>query len=455
MPVSAEELYAWHARPGAFERLTPPWQRVEVLRRSGGIEDGARIDLRIYQGPIPTIWKIEHRNHVSGEQFEDHLLEGPFPVFRHRHRFESLGGGRSRLIDSIAFEMPGGRVTELVAGRWLLGQMRRAFAWRHAVTRADLAAHAEAACGPMRVAVSGASGLIGGRLSAFLTTGGHEVVPMIRHGGSGVSERRTDRIRWSWPKYQIDAGAMEGLDGVVHLAAEPIMGSWTPNKKRLIRESRVRGTRLVAEAVSRLRRKPKVLVVASAIGIYGDRGQTFLDEGSPVGDGFLAEVAEAWEAAAEPARAAGIRVVNARIGIVVTPTGGALAKMLPAFWMGAGGRLGHGNQWWGWIGLDDVVGVLHRALVDERMAGAVNLVSPGIVTNRGFTAALGKAIRRPTWFPVPRGLLRLAMGRQMANEVLLSSQRVRPEVLGELKYGYRHPDLRPMLAQQLGMEDAV
>lgn len=454
MPVSAETLYAWHARPGAFERLTPPWQRVDVLRRCGGIDDGDRIDLRVWQGPIPTVWKIEHRNHQPGVQFEDHLLCGPFRSFRHRHRFEAIDAKRSRLVDTIDFEMPGGRLTELIVGRWLLGQMRRAFAWRHAVTREDLAAHAEDESGAKRVAISGATGMIGGRLASLLTTGGHSVVSMVRHGSKPPGFVGGRGVRWSWEHGQIDAGGLEGLDAVVHLAAEPIMGSWTPGKKQLIRDSRVRGTRLIAETLSRLKKKPRVLVVASAVGVYGNRGQMIVDEKDPVGEGFLAEVARDWEEAAEPARRAGVRVVHARIGVVMSPKGGALRAMLPAFRMGVAGRLGFGNQWWSWIGLDDVAGALHHLVVMESLEGPVNLVAPRAVRNREFTATLAGVLRRPAVIPMPQGLVRFLFGREQANEVLLASVRAEPTKLSGSGYRYRQPDLEMMLDEVLGAEDA-
>lgn len=453
-PVDSASLYAWHARAGAFERLTPPWQDVRVLKRCGGIEDGGRIDVRVHQGLIGATLKLEHRHHRAGERFEDHLLEGPLPAFRHAHLFEAVSGSRSRLIDDLAFSLPGGRAGEAVAGGWVEQQLRRVFAWRHTLLRHDLEAHRRAGVSPMRVVVSGATGLIGSRLSAMLTTGGHEVVPLTRHGSRSRPVGAEEPVFWSWQHGQVDASGLEGSDAVVHLAAEPILGRWTEEKKRLIRESRVRGTRLISETLAGLARKPRVLVVASAIGFYGHRGDEELDECSESGEGFLAEVAEGWEEATRVAEDAGIRVVHARIGLVMTPKGAALEQMLPAFRWGVGGKIGDGGAWWSWISLDDVVGGLHHCLTRDELSGAVNLVGPEPVTNEVFTRALGKVLGRPTLVPVPRKAVRLAFGSELADEVLLASQRVRADKLVGSGYRFRHPDLSVMLRTHLGLEEA-
>ncbi|QDU70976.1 TIGR01777 family oxidoreductase [Mucisphaera calidilacus] len=455
IPVPASELYAWHTRPGAFERLVPPWQDVRVLRREGSIHDGDRIDLRVGPGLGATTWKIEHRGHRTGEAFEDHLLSGPFRSFRHRHLFESIDAERSRLIDAIDFELPAGWLSEPVAGWWIRQQLGRAFAWRHAITRDDLSAHARFGGARMSVAVSGSTGLIGRSLCAMLTTGGHAVHPLVRHDGKRLVPGGIDPVRWSWEHQQIESNRLDGLDAVVHLAAEPILGNWTPEKKRLIRESRVMGTRLISETLARLRRKPSVLVVASAIGIYGDRGDEVLDETSSAGEGFLPEVAAGWESATRPAEDAGIRVVHARIGLVMTPRGAALAQMLLPFRMGAGGPLGDGRAWWSWVELEDVVGALHHALMDEAIRGAVNVVSPEPVRQGDFARSLGRALWRPSFVPTPRFMVRLAFGRELADAALLGSQRVLPEKLTAAGYRFRQPDLSAMLRTSLGIEETA
>jgi uncharacterized protein (TIGR01777 family) len=288
----------------------------------------------------------------------------------------------------------------------------------------------------MKAAISGASGLIGSALRASLARGGHEVSALVRRAPRGA-----DEIAWDPQRGTIDAGRLEGLDAVVHLAGEGIAsGRWSAARMERIRSSRERGTALVAGAVARLARKPRVLLCASAIGYYGDRGEEWLDESSSQGRGFLAGVCAAWEAAADPARAAGVRVVHLRFGVVLSAAGGALARMLLPFRLGVGGRLGSGRQYMSWITLDDALAALQRVLASEELRGAVNAVSPGPVTNAEFTAALGRALHRPAVLPVPAFALRLALGG-LADEALLASARVRPRVLEAAGHAFLHPQL--------------
>jgi uncharacterized protein (TIGR01777 family) len=257
-------------------------------------------------------------------------------------------------------------------------------------------------------------------------------------------------IAWDPAAGRIDAARLEGFDAVVHLAGEPIAeGRWNEAKKRRILESRVAGTRLLCETLARLSSPPRVLVCASAIGWYGDRGDETLTEDSAPGGGFLADVCRQWEAAADPARAKSIRVVHLRSGVVLTPAGGALNKMLTPFRMGVGGVVGSGSQWMSWIGLDDEIGAILHALVTESLSGPVNAVAPRPVTNREFTKTLGGVLGRPTVMPMPAFAARLVFG-EVADALLLSSQRVQPARLEATGYRFRHPDLAGALAHLLG-----
>ena len=258
-----------------------------------------------------------------------------------------------------------------------------------------------------------------------------------------------DTVRWD-PEHATPLTALDGVDAVVHLAGENIAsGRWTPERKRKIHESRAKGTRVLAEALAALPHPPRVLVSASAIGIYGDRGDAILDETSAPGDGFLADVCRAWEAATAPLAAAGTRVVHLRFGVVLTPSGGALAQMLPPFRVGLGGPVGSGEQFVSWIGIDDLVGAIHHAIVHDELAGAVNAVAPEPVRNRELAAAIGRALHRPAVVPVPAAVLRLALG-EVADELLLSSARVVPLRLAAAGYRFRTPDVDEALAHVLG-----
>ncbi len=297
----------------------------------------------------------------------------------------------------------------------------------------------------MKILVSGSTGLIGSALVPFLTTGGHSVVRLIR------SQPRPGQaaVHWDTAAGSIDSSALEGLDAVVHLAGENIaVRRWTPAQKARIRDSRVQGTRLLAQSLARLQQPPKVMVCASAIGFYGDRGEELLTEASAPGSGFLTDTCRAWEAAAQPASGKGIRVVNLRLGVVLSPKGGALAKMLLPFRLGVGGQIGSGRQYMSWIEIDDVVGVIHYALTTDELRGPVNAVAPNPVTNREFTKTLGRVLSRPTIFPMPAFAARLAFG-EMADELLLASTRVKPARLQNSGYYFRHPQLEGALRHLL------
>jgi uncharacterized protein (TIGR01777 family) len=294
-----------------------------------------------------------------------------------------------------------------------------------------------------RVLVSGVSGPIGTALLASFEPQSTQVVRLVR-------ERARNAAQISWdPLAPVPPAAVSGFDAVVHLAGESVVGRWTDKKKTAIRESRVLGTRHLAAALAQCESKPRVLVSASAIGFYGDRGDEVLGEESPIGRGFLPEVCSEWEEATQAAREAGIRVVNIRIGMVLSPKGGALAKMLTPFKLGLGGRMGSGRQWCSWIHVDDIVGAIHHAMRTEsgasQLSGPVNLVAPNAVRNTDFTKVLASVLRRPAIFPVPKIALRVAFGKQAVEELLLASQRVQPGKLGAIGYTFRFRELRAAL----------
>ena len=444
IPATAEELWRWHARPGALERLTPPWERAEVASRTGGIEDGSRVVLRVPLGPFRTTWVVEHRDVRPGRSFRDVQVAGPFARFEHEHRMEADGSGAAFLEDRIEYALPLGALGRALAGRRVARRLERVFAWRHETLREDVARHAAAeGVAPMRIVVTGASGLVGSSLVPFLTTGGHEVVRAVR-GAAGTGE-----VRWS-PETGFDPALLAGADAVVHLAGEGIANArWSAAVKERLRASRVKGTRAVAETVARASPRPRTLVVASAVGFYGDRGEEPVDETSAPGTGFLCDVARDWEAAADPARAAGVRVVHLRFGVVLSAAGGALRRMLLPFRLGVGGVIGSGAQRMPWISIDDAVGAVHHVLVRDDLAGPVNVVAPETATNREFTKTLGRVLGRPTIFPMPAFAARIAFG-EMAGPLLLTGQRVLPKRLAESGFRWRHGTLESALRHVLG-----
>lgn len=435
--VSASEAFRWHARPGALERLTPPWSPVAVEERHGGIEPGGRVVLRIPVGPFSVRWVAQHTDYVEGRLFRDVQVSGPFARWDHTHRFEPLGPGACILEDRVEYALPLGPLGSVAGGFLVPGMLEPMFAYRHRITAGDLAAHARwKEREPQHFLVSGAGGLVGRALLPYLTTGGHRVTPLRRDGGA--------------PFASVGENEADPVSAVVHLAGEPIAGArWNRAVKQRILESRVQGTRALCESLARWRHKPRVLVSASAIGFYGDRGVEPLDESAAPGEGFLAHVCREWEAATAPARDAGIRVVHLRIGVVLTSAGGAPAQLLTPFRLGAGGRLGDGRQYMSWIGLDDLLDAILHASMHDRLEGSVNAVSPRPTTNAEFTDVLGRVLRRPAWFPIPAPVARAVFG-EMADEMLLASTRVEPARLIRSGFTFRTPTLDAALRHTLG-----
>jgi uncharacterized protein (TIGR01777 family) len=354
--------------------------------------------------------------------------------WRHTHEFFDAPGGGTRVRDEVDTTVPG-------------AALRPTFVYRHRQLADDLAAHRDAAAAgmqPMVVAVTGASGLVGSALTAFLTTGGHRVIRLVRRPARSKDERQ----------WRADAPApdlLSGVDAVVHLAGASIAGRFTAGHKAAIRDSRIEPTRLLAQVAADTDNGPRAFVCASAVGIYGfDRGDAVLCEESVRGEGFLADVVADWEAAARPAEVAGLRVVNVRTGIVQAAAGGTLRLLRPLFLAGMGGRLGSGRQWLSWIGLDDLVGIYHRALYDTRLTGPVNAVGPEPVRNADYTNALAAVLHRPAVLPVPSFGPRLLLGGQGARELAEADQRVVPTKLTELGHRFRHVNVEDALAHQLG-----
>lgn len=444
---SQAALFHWHERPGAFQRLNPPWNPAQVIHSDGHIRDGARIRLKIQPlSPFATTWELEHQNYNPPHQFQDRQIHGPFASWEHTHRFESIAPSLCRVTDDIAYRLPL-EPLGAIGESHVQTQLSRLFAYRYRVLESDLAIHSRYPLPPLRIAISGASGLVGSALSSFLTTAGHSVSPIVR------TNPRDGQIFWSPRDGVIDAKALEGMDAVIHLAGENIAsGRWTAKKKEAIEASRIASSELLVQALRRLKNPPKTLISASAVGFYGDRGDELLTEESSRGNGFLPQTAERWEQACLKASACGCRVVMARFGVVLDPRGGALGKMLPAFRMGVGGTLGRGEQWMSWIAVDDLLYAVAHLLHCSDVRGAVNLCSPELVTNRQFTQTLATLLGRPAFFPLPKVALRALFG-EMADSALLASTRVVPKKLADSAFHWCYPALKEALSHLLGLRE--
>jgi uncharacterized protein len=445
LPVSAERLFEWHENPGAFDRLSPPWQSIIPVRFEG-IRDGRQAEFILKSGPLRTRWIAEHRDYEANRQFRDVQIRGPFHAWSHLHRMIPDGTDQSVLEDRITYSLPLDPLAFPLAGRFAEKTLQRLFRYRHWITRHDLDLHARFGKKRLRVAISGSGGLIGRALRSFLTTGGHEVIPLVR-SGSLVDE---NSARWDPETGVFESDRLEGVDAVIHLAAENVLAlRWSRAKMARIRDSRVTWTRLLAEGLSRLRVPPRVLILASGVGYYGHRGETEVSEEAPPGSGFLAEVARDWEAAARPAEEAGVRVVHARIGAVLTPRGGIMRLLLPWFRAGLGAGLIGADPYVSWISMDDLLGAFALLLVDERMAGPVNVVTPRAQRYSQLARGIARQVGLPLVVRIPTPLLRVACG-EAGRELYLTSTRARPTRLEEAGFTFALPDLDDALRHMLG-----
>ncbi|NEW29720.1 TIGR01777 family oxidoreductase [Nocardia cyriacigeorgica] len=436
--VPRSDVFAWFGRPGAFARLAPPWQPVTLVQEAGSLADGRAV-LAL---PGGLRWVAEHEPEAYDPpcRFADRLSRAGLAsvplatalTWRHVHEFEEVDATHTRVIDRVDTRLPA-------------AALRPMFAYRYRQLTHDLAAHERAEAnglGPSTIAATGSSGLIGSALTAFLSSGGHTVVRLVRREPRHPGERR-------WDPDRPDKDLLTGVDAVIHLAGASIAGRFTEEHKRSIRDSRIGPTRALAE-LSADSGVP-AFICASAIGYYGnDRGDEDLTENSSRGDGFLADVVTDWEAAAAAAATATTRVVHVRTGIVLSPRGGTLRLLRPLFATGLGGRIGDGRQWMSWIGIDDLLDIYHRALWDGELRGPVNAVAPHPVRNAEFTRTLGRIMRRPTPIPAPEFGPALLLGREGAHELATASQRVGPQRLLHAEHPFRTPDLESALRHVLG-----
>ncbi|QDT03004.1 Epimerase family protein [Rubripirellula lacrimiformis] len=443
LPCAVEDAFAYHDRPGALARLIPPWESVELEHSDDSLAVGSRVTLTTKFAGIPLRWHAQHTLYDPPRQFADTQLSGPFAAWDHSHQF-TASGDQSILRDSISYRIPAGSVGRLMTSGLVRKKIQRMFAYRHRLTHDDLQLQADRPAPAMTVAISGSTGMVGSQLSALLGVLGHRTRAIVRS-----ADGSEDQIAaWSGDS---EVQKLDGVDAVVHLAGKPIADCrWTDSVKQQIRDSRVIKTRQLCQSLAGLKNKPKVLICASATGIYGDRGDDVLTESSAPDTSFLADVAKQWEQACQAAVDAGIRVVHVRFGIILSPQGGALAKsLLPAKF--AGGSLGSGQQWWSWIALDDAVGSIYHAITDPEINGAVNVVSPHPIRNVDFAKTLGRVLGRPALFPAPAFALRLALG-EMADALLLASARVKPTKLESAGYRFRFTDLESFLRYALGKD---
>ncbi|MGF1573710.1 MAG: TIGR01777 family oxidoreductase [Sumerlaeia bacterium] len=448
-PFPVEKVFSWHENAGALIRLMPPWEKVQVVSPFEGLHDGVKVRFKIKNGPITMKWTAEHFDYRKNEQFCDRALSGPFKTFVHHHKFSAKTADSCTLSDEIEYSIPITPLSDPVAGWFVEDKLKSMFAYRHRITQGDLQAQARHNLAPKRILISGSNGLIGTQLYGYLLQSGHDVWRLVR-SKSEAEQHKT--ILWQSNSPIKNPEQLEGFNAVVHLAGAGIADErWTASRKKLLRSSRVDGTKHLTEALAKVSAKPEVLISGSAIGIYGNQGDSTLSEESPTNvPGFLEELARDWEAAAKPAEQAGIRTVYLRTGIVLSPAGGALGKMLLPFQLNLGGRLGSGKAWMSWISIDDMISGIEFLISNSAIVGPVNLTAPNPARNVEFTKTLAQVLKRFVGPPAPAAALRLIMG-EMADAALLASLKVNPNVLLNYGYQYRYPDLKRCLEHVTGM----
>ncbi len=443
-PVDVQTCFNWHERSGALERCIPPWELVTVVKRTGSIKPGGKVELTIRPNGIPLKWVSHHTEYEKNVYFRDLQFKGPFKSFIHTHKFyQEKQDGYSTLVDDISYDLPCGKIGSLFKGQ-IHKQLEQSFRYRHHMLLNDLTQHGSVSGKSLTILMSGASGLVGKNLVPFFTTGGHKVIRLVRRKATGANE-----LYWNPDRGELDLADLDHVDAVINLSGENIgEGRWTARKKEKIISSRIKTTRLLVEKMREMAHPPKVFLSSSAIGYYGERGINEMTENSARGDDFISEVCDTWEKEALKASHF-MRVVCLRIGVVLTPKGGALGKLLTPAKFGLGGPLGHGEQIMSWISMSDLIYSFHHCLFHDELEGAINLTAPHPVSNRNLAKTLGKKLKRPAILPVPAPIIKLAFG-QMGREIPLASTLALPEKLLETGFTFTHPTLNTALNYLIG-----
>lgn len=460
-PYDEDTVRTWFVRPGALTRATPHWAGTvteEGKPNEPGSTARTRVALPLTSGLLTLPWTARHTR-ASADSFTDEMVRGPFSSWEHTHDFLSTPGD-TVVRDSITFTaLPTppapaekvGAAAERFARAAAQKQLEKVFAARERRIGADLDFQQRYQQEPLTVVVAGASGMVGRQVVALLTGSGHRVRTLVRRAPEAEHE-----FRWDPSAGEVDTAAFEGADAVIHLGGVSINQRFTEENKKKILDSRVESTTLLATTLADLVRQrgadaaPRIFVCASAVGFYGpDRGNEVLTEDQDAGSSFLARVCQAWEAACEPAREAGLRVVNVRTGLVQSALGGMLRLQLPAFLSGTGGWVGSGEQVQSWISLDDIAGIYVHAVLTEKLEGPVNAVAPAPVTAKALAKTVGRVLRRPVLLPIPSAVPALALGQEGVKELALASQRASADKLLASGYVFFEPELERALAHEL------
>ena len=436
-----EEIFKWRVSPFGFERLIPPWEKVQMVSKNGEKKaEGSQMILKVKIGPFWQKFALQRQEYGEGTSFSDVQLYGPFKYWKHTYRFYFINENVCEIEDIIEF-IP---KISFFKSR-LIKRMKKALEWSHQTIKEDHEVLSKYPTPPLRFLISGSKGLVGSELSRFLRASGHEVIRLVRNS----KETADDTIYWDPKTGDIQVEDFEGFDAVFHLAGKNLAsGRWTKKFKEEIFLSRCRDSWLLSQVLLRLVRPPKTLICASAFGIYGDRQEETLTEESAPGSGFLAEICVKWESATLAIENRGTRGIHPRFGLILSIKGGILKKLLPLFRLGLGAVLGTGRQSISWIDLKDVIYGLYHVLMTPQLEGPVNFTAPESVTNEIFSKKLANAVHRPLFFRLGKGLLHGTMG-EMADEMLLQSIKAIPKKLDDSGYRFYTPTLEEFFQNSL------
>jgi hypothetical protein len=449
--ANKKQIWDWYNSDGAFRRIMPEWEGIQPIN-AGRLVDGDETIFKVKMGPLRQKWVARHHSVVPGESFADRMIKGPFGAWNHHHEFESKSSQMTSVIDNVEYKLPLHIFTGWSAGFTVLPRMKQMFEFRSVRVANDLKQiQATAKLPRQRILVSGSTGMIGLQLCAFLEAAGHDVHRLLRPTTKLPSDVDSSKVvKWNDLTGEILEGDMNGFDSIIHLAGAGIGDKrWSKKRLKLIRDSRIIPTENLARIVAGLENPPKKILCSSAIGFYGNRGTEVLDENSSAGNDMLSDLCQDWENASSAAKDAGINVIHLRTGIVMSPLGGALAKLLLPAKMGAGGPVGGGKQMQSWISLDDEIYSIHHLMMKEDSEGVYNLTAPNPVSQKQFAKTLGKVLRRPAFAPLPGFVIKILFG-QMGKKLVLEGQDVRPNRLLESGYEFTHSELESCLRSCLG-----
>lgn len=431
--VPCDFAFAWHMRPGALKRLLPPWSKIDFLFPPPVPSDKAQVGLKVYQGPFFFKWILEHENLKLHQGFSDRQIKGPFSNYVHIHKFISIDSQSCVLSDEIEFS------TFSFLEKSIQKKLLTLLHWRQRIIKEDLKLLYKYQSPPLKILISGANGFIGSLLKIFLQLAGHNVMQLVRH----KKDMSFDTVYWDPIEGQCSKQDLEGFDAIFHLAGAPIARRWTRAYRKKLFTSRCHDSCLLSRMLSQLRFPPKTVISASAVGFYGDQKEELTEASSP-GIGFLSSLCQQWESAWETMEKKGARIVYARFGAVLGAKGGMLHQILPLYRLGLGGRIGDGNQYLSWIGIDDAISALYHLLLTEEVRGAVNVVAPHPIKQKEFSSVLAKKLHRMQFCHLSSSLVSLILG-DMGKEMLLASTRSYPQKLLESGYSFRYPHVQEAL----------